>query len=423
MSDLVDARGCSMRGATPAALQHYESALAALICWRGDSEAALARALREAPRFVMAHVLRAWRLLCSRDPRHVRAARPVRARIAALPANERERAHLAAIGALLDDDYARAKDLLGALLQRYPRDVLALHAAHSFDYVTGDVEHLHERVAAVLPAWSRELPGWPAVLAMQAFGLVENGEVAAAEEAALGALAHDPHDVRAHHVMAHVFENSGRTEAGVRWMEQHRDGWSAHSAHCWWHLALFHLAQRRTAQALALYDERVRAGRPDQVSHLIDASALLWRLQLAGADTNERARELAAAWEPHIDDAWCSFTDLHAMLAFVGARDWARAQRLEQALVRGQTRPTRHGATTRQLGLPAGRALIAFGRGDFTLAITQLASLPALAHRLGGSHAQRDVLHLTLQQAVERVRRPAPRRATGAMAAAIGEAA
>jgi len=34
---------------------------------------------------------------------------------------------------------------------------------------------------------------------------------------------------------------------------------------------------------------------------------------------------------------------------------------------------------------------------------------PALAHRLGGSHAQRDVLHLTLLHAIERIRRPAPR--------------
>ena len=27
-----------------------------------------------------------------------------------------------------------------------------------------------------------------------------------------------------------------------------------------------------------------------------------------------------------------------------------------------------------------------------------------MAHRLGGSHAQRDVLHLTLQRAIERLR-------------------
>ena len=112
---------------------------------------------------------------------------------------------------------------------------------------------------------------------------------------------------------------------------------------------------------------------------------------------------------PHIDDGFCSFNDLHAMLAFVGARDWAHAQRLERVLAKRQSLPTRHGETTRQLGLPACRALVALGRGNDTLAITLLASLPAFAHRPGGSHAQRDVMHLTLLRAIERIRRPARR--------------
>jgi len=43
------------------------------------------------------------------------------------------------------------------------------------------------------------------------------------------------------------------------------------------------------------------------------------------------------------------------------------------------------------------------------LATTLLASLPVHAHRLGGSHAQRDVLHLTLLKAIEHLRRPAHR--------------
>ena len=85
-------------------------------------------------------------------------------------------------------------------------------------------------------------------------------------------------------------------------------------------------------------------------------------------------------------------TIVHAMLAFVGARDWDRARRLELALAEAASRPTRYGETTRLVGLPACRALIAFGRGNDTLAIALLASLPALAHRIGGSHAQRDVL-------------------------------
>jgi len=63
--------------------------------------------------------------------------------------------------------------------------------------------------------------------------------------------------------------------------------------------------------------------------------------------------------------------------------------------------------------------LIAFGRGNHALAIALLARLPARCHRLGGSHAQRDVLHLTMLQAVERIRRPMRGRRSAPMLAAL----
>jgi tetratricopeptide (TPR) repeat protein len=408
-----DAHGCRVTGATPSALVAYERALAAFQSWRGGVDEALAAALQEGPAFVMAHALQAYLLLCSRDPRRVRSARPVLERAAGLPANPRERLHLAAISATLADDYERAKDWLGELLAQYPLDVLALQVAHLFDHITGDIDCLRGRVASVLPSWSRDLPGYHAVLAMHAFGLEESGEYERAEEAACAALALDPMDARAHHAMAHVFEMSERADAGVRWMHEHSDFWSIDTVvatHGWWHVALFHIAQRRFDDALVLYDRHVRAGPSGQICDLIDASALLWRLELAGGDPGSRWGELATGWSAFIDDGFCSFNDLHAMLAFVGARDWDRARRLECALVKAQALPTRHGGTTRELGLASCRALIAFGRGNDPLAITLLASLPALAHRLGGSHAQRDVLNLTLIKAVERVRRPARHR-------------
>jgi tetratricopeptide (TPR) repeat protein len=408
----IDQRGCGISGATPAALDAYERALAAFQSWRSGADAQLAVALQEAPAFVMAHVLQAWMLVCSRDPQRVGMARQVLARAARLPANDRERLHLAALAAALADDYEGAKARLGQVLRRQPRDALALQAAHAFDYITGDTTRMSDRVAAVLPAWSNTLPGYHAVLAMHAFGLEECGEYARAEQAARAALDLDPLDARAHHVMAHVFEMTERADAGVRWMNEHIAFWQPDTivaTHCWWHLALFHLAQDQIDRALMLYDQCVRAGRSGEVADLIDAAALLWRIQLCGGETGTRWVELAAAWAPHIDDGFCSFNDLHAMLAFVGANDWDRAQQLELALTRRQSQQTRHGVTTRQLGLPACRALIAFGRGNNALAITLLASLPARAHRLGGSHAQRDVLNLTLLHAVERIRRPAHR--------------
>ncbi|MDM0106426.1 tetratricopeptide repeat protein [Variovorax sp. J22R24] len=408
----LDARGCSVTGATPSALAAYERALAAYQSWRNGVEPALATALQEAPDFVMAHALQAYLLLCSRDPRRVRLARSVLARAAGLPANPRERLHLAAITAALADDYARAKTRLGEVLEQHPLDVLALQVAHMFDHVTGDVARMHDRVASVLPSWSREVQGYHAVLAMHAFSLEESGEYGHAEDVACAALALNPLDARAHHAMAHVFEMSERADAGLRWMNAHRDFWSVDTVvatHAWWHLALFHISQHRFDDALGLYDLRVRAGPSGEIADLIDASALLWRVELAGGDTGQRWAEIATAWDACIDDGFCSFNDLHAMLAFVGARDWDRATRLERALVRSQARPTRHGESTREVGLPSCRALIAFGRGDDTLAITLLASLPELAHRLGGSHAQRDVLNLTLLKAVERARSAARR--------------
>ena len=96
------------------------------------------------------------------------------------------------------------------------------------------------------------------------------------------------------------------------------------------------------------------------------------------------------------------------MLAFVGAQDCVHALgSLEAALLERQSLPTRYGATTQQLGLPACRALMAFGRGD-----------PHARHHLAGQSCRHwptawaaathnaMCLHLTLLQAVERIRRP-----------------
>ncbi len=407
-----DLRGCAVSGATPAALAAYERAVASWQAWRGNDGGALAAARRDAPAFVTAHALAAWQLATGRDVHRVDAARPIVAAALRLPANDRERMHLAALSAVLDDDFEGAKAKLDRLLARFPRDAVALQVVASLDYVTGDLARMRRHVARALPAWSREDPGYHSLLAMHAFALAESGEYARAEDAARAALDLNPLDARACHAMAHVFEMTERFADGVRWMAEHADVWARDSAvvtHGWWHVALFHLSTRAPERALDVYDTHVRATRSADVSDLIDASALLWRIGLAGCSAGARWSELADAWSRHIDDAFCSFTDVHAMLAFVGANDRERAHRLETELVARQRLRTRYGRTTRQLGLPASRALRAFGHGDDATAIKLLARLPSIAHRLGGSHAQRDVLHLTLQHAVQRSRRPTRR--------------
>jgi tetratricopeptide (TPR) repeat protein len=407
---MKDYRDYAISGATPAASDAFERALALFQSWRCGSEDELALALTQAPGFTMAHVLNAYLRVCSRDVARVRQAHSLHAQASGLAANARERLHVAAIGAALADDFSAFTAVLTDLLRQYPRDVLALQVAHAFDYLSGDSANLSARVAAVLPAWSKDLPGYHAVLAMHAFGLVECAHYEAAADRAFEALQLDALDARAHHTVAHVYEMTDKPDEGIRWMRDRAGFWASDTlvaTHCWWHWALFHLTQGDSAGALALYDQRIRARRSREVSDLIDACALLWRLELAGAHSGTRWQELAAAWAPHITDRYCTFNDIHAMLAFTGARDWGNAQRLESELARRQDSLSRHGETTRLVGLPACRAIVAFGRAEYARATALLGALPAFAHRIGGSHAQRDVLYLTLLEAVQRMRRPA----------------
>jgi tetratricopeptide (TPR) repeat protein len=410
---LEDYRGLALSGASPRALELLEAGLEEYLSFRGAPAGLVARALEDSPGFAMGHAFAAYLALGGRDPAGVRAARDILARSADLPMNPRERAHMQAIEALAAGEIERAGAVHAEILAEHPRDVLALGVAHSCDYIRGDVRTLHRRVARTLGAWTRDLPGYHALLAMYAFGLEEAGHYARAADFARRALEIEPRDVRAHHAMVHVYEMLARPEDGIRWAGERVEYWTGETpaaVHNWWHVALFNLALGRRAQALAIYDWRIRPRLDRGLSMLIDATALLWRFELLGADTGRRWGELASRWEPHAADGYCAFSDLHAMMAFAADGRAAGAEALLAAQRERIRRGGTNGAMTRLVGLPASRALAAFGRGRYREAAQLLERLPQLAHRLGGSRAQHGIVALTLEEAVRRAGRPAPER-------------
>jgi tetratricopeptide (TPR) repeat protein len=378
-------------------------ALADFLAHRGDPLAAARAAVRAAPESAAAHLVEASLLLCSRDRRNFEKAGWVYARLRKLTLAPSEEAHLRAIAAALDEQPAQACAIYDEILEDDPHDLLALAVAQQYDYYLGNPESQLRRTARMLPAWRGAMPGYGTVLAMHAYALQECGDYEAAEAAAHRALALNPRDVRAHHAVAHVMEMQGRLEEGMRWLGARSALWEGAggaTTHLWWHIALYHLELGRYAQAIAIYDHRMQG---DSLSELIDASALLWRLHLAGVGLGARFHTAAARWAPYAEDAYCAFNDLHAMMAFVGAGRRDLASRLLAAQERRVARPS--GANhdmTRLVGLPASRALAAYGRDDFAAAAQLLRALPPVAHRIGGSHAQRDVLHLTRAAAVAR---------------------
>jgi len=410
----VVSRSEAVSCADRSALDLYERALVQLHGYVGDPIATIEQALAHAPDFVLGHAFRALALLTSGERRFAEKARvSVVSAEALLPrAHPRERALVAAARALLDGDWGRACALLDRSLVDHPRDILASQVAHLLDFFRGDSLNLRNRIARVLPHWSADVPGYSYLLGMYAFGLEECNQYAEAEDTARHALALEPKDAWAVHAGAHVMEMQGRIDEGIEWLTSREPDWAPENGfafHNFWHLALFHLDQSRPADALALYDVRIHAAPPDAILPLIDATALLWRLYLEGVELGDRAVRVADNWAARLDTerGFYAFNDMHAMLSFAMAGRDAEVRQLEADL----DWAAEHGACTnrgmtREVGQPICRAIRAFGEGRWADAIAGLEPVRDVAARFGGSHAQRDILSLTLVESALRSGEP-----------------
>jgi tetratricopeptide (TPR) repeat protein len=404
---LTDSRGNAVTAGSRTALALCEQAIDQFAGFAGDPFAKLDAALAEDPDFILPHLVRGGILASSTE----RGAEPLlrecvqAASALSQHANERERAHLAALRAWLDRDFDRSVALYGRLLIDHPRDLFALQMAHLGDFYLGQTGLQRDRVARALPDWDAAVPGFGFVLGMYAFGLEENAHYTAAEETGRRAVELNPRDAWAIHAVAHVMEMQGRQHHGIDWLSSRAGDWAPDNAfafHNWWHLALFHLDLGEHQRVLDLYDRSIRPGHSQVVLEMIDASALLWRLRLRGVDVGGRWKPLADVWEPLIEDAYYAFNDVHAMMALLGAGRVQAAGRLLQVLEQRAGDDDCNARMTREVGLPICRALHAFDAGRFAQCIELLMPVRAIAHRFGGSHAQRDVLSLTLIEACMR---------------------
>jgi tetratricopeptide (TPR) repeat protein len=409
MVTIRDGLGNALTGASPASRDLYGEALKQFQIYAGDPVATVDRALADSPGLVMGHALRAWLHLLGTEPAGPPVARAAldAAREAGrtLPASTQEKGHLAAIAHLLEGDWWAASRILEDVAIAHPRDALALQVGHTIDFYTGNARMLRDRIARVLPAWTGGMPGYHAVLSMHAFGLEETGDYARAEAAGREAVALEPRDGWGQHAVAHVLEMQNRTSEGIAWMRANPEAWSADSffaVHNFWHLALYHLDRGEIDEVLALYDGPVRGGQSRVVLELIDATALLWRLHLRGADVGGRWDAVADGWGSVGGAGAYAFNDWHAAMAFAAAGRPGAAEALLDAARRAAAGAGDNAMFTRDIGLPLIQAVAAFGRGEMASAARLIRPVREIAHRFGGSHAQRDLIDLTLIEAAFR---------------------
>jgi hypothetical protein len=407
-----DLRGNPCSSANSAAHDAAEQALWRLMSFYDVPLADLASASAADPGWALPRIMHAGFLASLTEPLQLAEAQ---AQLdAAQPllehATAREKAHAEATQAAIDGRWHQACRIWDTLLVEHPRDALALQWAQLWDFYRGDALGLRQRAARALPEWDEADALYPYVLALYAFGLEENNLYPQAEEAGRHALAINPRVPWAVHAVAHVMEMQGRFEEGSAWLRQQQPHWAegnGFACHLWWHKALFRLESLDTAGALRLLDTHLSGEQLQITLNRVDAASLLWRLRMMGEETQAACAALLQGWPQ--DAAFAghyAFNDVHLVMTLLGAGELHRAEAWLARCAERALSPTDAGRSNhlmaREVGLPLMRGLLALERGDADGAADLIAPVRSLAAKLGGSHAQRDLIDQTLLWAAER---------------------
>jgi tetratricopeptide (TPR) repeat protein len=412
-----DIHGLPLSTRSAEATEAYNRALGSYLGNRTDLSGQLKALLEADPEFSLGHCFRGYAAMLTFSramlPLAVDAHRMAKDLSAA--ATPREQAHVCALGHWVADDVDGALHEWEGLLAEWPHDVLAIRLAHFNYFWTGRAADMRASLERVAARWSEALPACATLLSCLAFALEETGDYAAAERAGRRAVEIDPTEVWGTHAVAQVLEMQGRREEGIAWLaglERHWEGKNNFVHHLWWHRAMFHLELRETDAVLELYDKRFRnldsplvAAMPDLYIDVQNAASMLFRLERQGVDVGARWSELADKAQARIGDCQSAFTLPHWMMALAAAgRD--SAAELMLASLRENTNPV-----VREVALPVCEAVLARRRGGHERAVLRMAPVLGRLHELGGSHAQRDVLHQLYFDACLKSQRSAEARA------------
>lgn len=402
---LTDAQGNLLTTDSADAAELFSQAIADFLDYRTTPSARLKDALAADPDFALAACFRGCFLMMVESrrvlPRVSETVKALRQQTDRL--TERERLHIEALGAWADLDILKACRIWEELLIIAPRDILAMKLHHTMAFYTGRSQVLRSVVAGVLQAWDDGTPGYPAVKGMYAYALEECGSYDEAEKWGRAAVTANPNDLWAIHAVGHVLDMQRRYDEGADWLNYSADDWADRNpfkAHLWWHCALFHLGRGDHVRALSMHDDLLRLVNSDSYVDVSNQTSLLKRLEMRGVDVGDRWDLLADHAATRIEDHILTFRDAHFCLALAagGRTDIANDHLLSMAAFARDNDGWTADATGSTL-IPLCEGIVACEAGAYDRACDILWPLRNDLAPVGGSHTQRDLFRLILEDA------------------------
>jgi tetratricopeptide (TPR) repeat protein len=410
----TDGAGNTTTAKNKKALEHFDQALDDFLHFRGALLENIDASIHTDPDFALGYAYKGYVGVLGTEAKDAAATKLVfdaylkSANLTKL--HERETLHLQAAKVLLDGDFHSASQQLAEISRLYPRDILALAVGHQLDFFTGNTKMLRDRIEAALPCWTSNDNYYANLLGMFSFGLEEQGNYVRAEEVGLEAVERNPKNVWAIHAVTHTYEMQANFSKGMKYLDDRQNDWARGNFflnHNWWHYALYTLEAGQSERALHIHDSVLfTETQADVALQLLDATALCWRLHLEGHDVSARFKKHAELWKSKTEPAFYAFNDMHVAMAFVGAGFEREAEMFitnrERWLDSQLDATVSNVQMTKDIGLPVCKAVLEFGRENYKGVVNHLYPIRHRLHEFGGSHAQRDVVLMTLVEAALR---------------------
>ncbi|MCB1647250.1 MAG: tetratricopeptide repeat protein, partial [Pseudomonadales bacterium] len=289
-------------------------------------------------------------------------------------------------------------EILETLLEKYPRDILALRIAHYLHFYVGTDADMKASVSRAFDIWQPGDPYYGFILGMYSFGCEEAGDYATAETCGRQAVEINRDDIWAAHSVAHVLQMQSRFREGISWCGDLLPGWTDANNfvnHLHWHKALQHIGAGEPEAALNIYDTWLEKPIADDFYlDVCNAAALLWRLEMLGLDVGNRweaQREISAR---RACDDDLVFPTMHYLMAPIALGDEVAVDAALASLQHWASENTTQGEICQQVGLPLAEAMIEVRSGNRTEGATRIAAIADDIWKIGGSHAQRDLFSL-----------------------------
>lgn len=396
-----DSYGLVITTTSDSAASHFRTAVdLSLAAWPG-ADLALDSALEADPRLALAWAARAriHQMKGERDKAN-QAIALARAH-ADTEVSDRERSHVEVIALGVEGKSALSLGAALVHLQTWPRDAVILSlplGAFGLLAFSGMADHDQARVD-LCELYRREHDERWWFQTNYGWALVENNAPAEGRRLIETSFETKPENANSAHALAHaLYEQGAPREADAMigaWLPTYDRTGILH-AHLAWHQALTALEQGETQRATAIYSEFVRpkVSAALTVNVVSDAAAFLWRLGLNGGDPApelwREAVEVANGAYPH---AGFAFIDIHMGMVAATSGDATALERRVAAL-NTKIEAGQYGAGP--VGPATCQALFAFAEQRYEDCAKLLEPVAHDVVRIGGSHAQRDVIEETL---------------------------